>query len=233
MIACKHPPTTRWRTTHSSGPGARVARPPAADRGRSAGNALHRRALTVGRLLRLALGLAFACALAHGLADAKSDREVPVPASGDAARTRIAEIRAYMQRVKNTFMATGRVHLYARVSGQTTLIRVPDSRLWPEATEASYNVVHDLRDRVVAFVEVPTSESGDAGTCVRRRRRLTMTTPRDPASRRPIPSPGERLAWGLSRILERTTAAKLGSMVFVTVLGAVCGLIGGGLGRRI
>jgi len=60
-----------------------------------------------------------------------------------------------------------------------------------------------------------------------------MTTPRDPDSRRPIPSPGEHLAWGRSRILELTTAAKLGSMVFVTVLGAVCGLIGGGLGRRI
>ena len=134
---------------------------PAPDRARSAGNGLHRRALTVGRLLQLALGVAFACALAQGLADAQSDREVPVPASGAAARTRIAEIRAYMRRVKNTFMATGRVHLYARVSGQTTLIRVPDSRRWPEATEASYNVVHDLRDRVVAFVEVPTSESGD------------------------------------------------------------------------
>ena len=33
-----------------------------------------------------------------------------------------------------------------------------------------------------------------------------MTTPRDPDSRRPIPSPGEHLAWGLSRILGLTAA---------------------------
>src|SRR5438093_13493240 len=128
MIACKHPPTTRWRTTHSSGPGARVARPPAADRGRSAGNALHRRALTVGRLLRLALGVAFACALAQGLADAKSDREVPVPASGDAPRHAVAEIKAYMQRVKTTLMAQGAVHLPRAAAAQPPQIRVPNSR---------------------------------------------------------------------------------------------------------
>src|SRR5437899_6589838 len=122
-----------WRTWPDRPPNnalqrKRMSRAP--ERERSAGNGLHRRALTVGRLLGLVLGVAFACALAQGLADAQSDREVPVPASGAAARTRIAEIRAYMRRVKNTFTATGRVHLYARVSGQTTLIRVPDSRRW-------------------------------------------------------------------------------------------------------
>ena len=54
-----------------------------------------------------------------------------------------------------------RLRVFASVPDDPRLVQVKDSTDWPEATEASINVVMDASGRPLLHREMPTSESGD------------------------------------------------------------------------
>ncbi len=96
----------------------------------------------------LFLSLTLALALSSAVASAQDSNLVRI-------NNQVAAIEVIGQNLDQNFQ------IYCRIAGQDSLIRIHDTTNWPDSIQTTYNITFDSAGKIVKFLEMPFSETGD------------------------------------------------------------------------